>query len=156
MLTETGVVVRAEADAIWVKTLRKTTCGNCQARHGCGQSLLQRMASADADIRARFDSGTIVENLNPGDEVEITIEEGAVIAASLMAYGLPLVFLILGVVFAESWALGEPLQFLLGVFGLAAGLWISHLILFSRFKPAYFEPRVVRNLSSLSLVAASN
>lgn len=156
MLIETGVVVRAEAGAIWVKTLRKTTCGNCQARHGCGQSLLQRMATADADIRARFDPGAIVENLNPGDEVEIAIEEGALLAASLLAYGLPLMFLILGVVLAESWAFGELLQFLLGVFGLAAGLWISRLILFSRFKPAYFEPRVVRNLSSLSSVVASS
>src|SRR5688572_30736701 len=109
MLIETGVVVRAESDAVWVKTLRKTTCGSCQARHGCGQNLMQRMTSSDADIRARFDTETFGKSLKPGDEVEIMIEEGAVIMASVLAYGLPLMCLILGIVFAEFWIFNDSI-----------------------------------------------
>lgn len=156
MLIETGVVIRAEANSIWVKTLRKTTCGSCHARHGCGQNLLQSLISVDADIRARLDHDTPVRNLAPGDEVEIAIQEGAVIAASLLAYGIPLMFLILGVMLAESLALGDATQLLAGIMGLGVGLFLSRLMLFSRFKPAYFEPRVVRSLSPSSSVIASS
>jgi sigma-E factor negative regulatory protein RseC len=157
MLFETGVVVRSEGNAVWIKTLRKTTCGSCQARHGCGQNLLQRIMPPAADIRARLPTRadnvySSVDNLKPGDEVEIAIQEGAVIAASLLAYGLPLATLILGVVLAESFVLADPIQMLLGILGLATGLWISRLVLFSQFKPAYFEPLVVQSLSGATPV----
>lgn len=153
MLIETGVVVRCDSRGAWVQTLRKTTCGSCQARQGCGQNLLQRLMPTAADIWAKLPSDQSVEDLHPGDEVEIAIRDGALLAASLLAYGLPLAMLILGVLLAEVLAFAESLQFLMGILGLAAGLLVSRMLLFSQFKPAYFEPQVVRNLGALPVRA---
>jgi sigma-E factor negative regulatory protein RseC len=143
MLYETGVVVRTTADAVWVKTLRKSTCGGCQARHGCGQGLLQRaLASSTADIRARLARTDTPVGLQPGDEVEIGITEGAVVTASLLAYGLPIFMLIAGCAIGAWYTLSDPAQLFLGGLGLGVGLLISRLVL-DYFKPSYFEPLVV-------------
>jgi len=40
MLTETARVVALDSDAVWVETLRQTSCGSCAARSGCGHGML--------------------------------------------------------------------------------------------------------------------
>ena len=44
MLIETGRVVAVEAneEALWVETIRQSTCGSCAANKGCGHGLLNR------------------------------------------------------------------------------------------------------------------
>ena len=43
MLVESGRVVAIEPDAVWVETLRRSTCGACEVRNGCGHGLLNRI-----------------------------------------------------------------------------------------------------------------
>ncbi|WP_300492285.1 SoxR reducing system RseC family protein, partial [uncultured Alcanivorax sp.] len=45
MLLEQGTVVAVEADAIWVETVRASTCGACKAKAGCGHHLVNQQQS---------------------------------------------------------------------------------------------------------------
>lgn len=54
MLTEQGIVSGVDSDGIWVETLKRSSCGQCSARAGCGQRLIagafdRSLASAGAD-----------------------------------------------------------------------------------------------------------
>lgn len=144
MIVEAGQVVRAEANAVWVQTVQQSTCGGCRARHGCGQKLLNQFAASAGEIRAHCDHALLAD-LTEGDSVEIGITEGAVVSASLITYGLPILCLVLG-----AW-LGAGLNSnLLNALTALAGLFMGALIvryLLSRyFKPRYFEPVVLRRL----------
>ena len=147
MISETGQVLSVEDDWVWVKTLRQSTCGACHARVGCGQNLLSRMVAAPADIKARLQPLIGLEDLQPGDEVDIAIEEGAVVAASLLAYGIPLLMLVSMVAVGDWFAASNLLITVLGTMGLAAGVVASRIILLSRYTPAFFEPVVLRRIS---------
>ena len=43
MLTESGRVVAVNDSTVWVETIQQSTCGQCAARKGCGQSMLSKM-----------------------------------------------------------------------------------------------------------------
>ena len=51
MIEEQGRVVAREPGAIWVETVRAGTCSSCQARQGCGHSVINRQAAGQ---RARL------------------------------------------------------------------------------------------------------
>ncbi len=94
MIKEFGEVVRIDGEFIWVQTVRQSTCGACQARHGCGQKLLQQLSSESADIKARLGPGVMLNQLAPGDQVEIGISERAVVVSSMITYGVPIASLV--------------------------------------------------------------
>ncbi len=43
MIEEQGRVVATEPGAVWVETVRRSTCSSCSANAGCGQGLMQRL-----------------------------------------------------------------------------------------------------------------
>lgn len=144
MLIEKGKVIRLENKAAWVMTAHMSTCNACKAQAGCGQNLMNRLLGSSADIRARIDPA--YADLVVGDQVEIGIEEGAVVAASLLAYGLPLLSLILAIWFCESTSLTPVYFFLVCAFALSAGLGLSRLMLRTRFNTEFFEPIILRKV----------
>lgn len=144
MIVETGQVVCTESDSVWVQTVQQSTCGGCRARHGCGQKLLHQFAASAGEIRARCDH-TLLSDLGPGDSVEIGIAEGAVVAASLVTYGLPIVFLVLGAWLGASLD-SNVLNALTALAGLLAGALLVRYLVNHYFRSRYFEPVVLRRL----------
>jgi sigma-E factor negative regulatory protein RseC len=118
MLIETGQVISIEVDALWVKTIRMSSCGACQARAGCGQSLLNRISAPAADIKALLMDGQSCNDFRVGDEVEIGIESSAVVIGSLLSYVFPLCFLIVAAVLGDYFLLPVWLIFLLSSLSL--------------------------------------
>ena len=106
---------------VWVETIRKSTCGSCAAKPGCGQSLLAQWAdSKRTHIKLITDKVVTVD-----DEVVLGIEEHALLKGSLAAYGLPLVTMLLSVILAsiglglaEGWVIVSALVGLVLGFGL--------------------------------------
>jgi sigma-E factor negative regulatory protein RseC len=145
MLAETGEVVRFDGDSVWVRTIRHSVCGSCQARIGCGQRLLNQLVGVSADIRVRLNP-SIASEINKGDLIEIGIEEGAIVAASILAYGVPLLSLILSIVLAEIVGASGVALLLLCVIGLGAGVLVARFFLASRFRSGFFEPVFVRKI----------
>ena len=89
MIEEQGRVVAREPGAIWVETVRAGTCSSCQARQGCGHSVINRQAAGQ---RARL---RVVTDLSfrDGDPVVIGVPEKAVLYGALWVYALPLALL---------------------------------------------------------------
>jgi sigma-E factor negative regulatory protein RseC len=122
MIEEPGRVVALEEGAVWVQTLRKSTCSSCSANAGCGQGLLDKLAitSQRGNVRALTDLQLAV-----GDEVVIGVREELVLRSAVQVYLLPLLALLGGGFVAQSLRLSEPLSILLGLSALlVAGLLV--------------------------------
>lgn len=125
MITETGRVVAIKGDKAWVQTIRASACESCSARAGCGQRVL---ASASG---GRANQVLVSNHLNArvGDEVTVTIEESALLSASLLVYALPLLLMLLGAVTGQQWLPAQDAGAIAGaVAGLAGGFAIARLV----------------------------
>ena len=143
MIEESGLVVALEDGAVWVQTLRKSTCSSCSANAGCGQGLLDKLAisSQRGHVRALTDL-----HLAIGDEVVIGVREELLLGSAVQVYLLPLLALLGGGLLAQSLGLSEPLTIALGLGGLVvAGLLVRRRSLRVADDPD-LQPVVVRAL----------
>ena len=137
MMMERGRVVAVSQDAIWIRIVRSSSCGQCGAGDECGTGLIDRWINARmTDIRIRRTDNTPV---CVGDQAQIGIEDHAVLRASLIGYGLPLLGLLLGAVLGAAVSAGDDaVSMLAGFSGLIAGLvgarWLA-VIGLSRSEP---------------------
>ncbi len=129
MIEETATVVRVEDNAVWVQTQRKSTCGKCAAKNGCGVAVLDKLfANKRNALRVLAKPG-----YQPGEKVVIGVREQALVRGSLAVYSVPLLGLLLGAL-AGTLAAGqgqtataELLAILFGVMGFVAGLgWLRY------------------------------
>ncbi|SFT48004.1 SoxR reducing system RseC family protein [Pseudomonas marincola] len=117
MIEETGRVIAVESGAVWVETLRKSTCSSCSAQAGCGQGLMDKLGvdSRRGLVRALSDL-----QLNVGDSVVIGVREDLLVRGSLLVYLIPLLGLFAAALLAYAMSLSESLVILSGLFGLVA------------------------------------
>lgn len=143
MIEEHGKVLSLEPGAVWVETIRRSTCNSCQARAGCGQALLERLGSG---ARRGFIRVLCDKPLAVGDEVVIGLPEDAVLKASTLMYVLPLLAMITFAALTDLAGKSEPWIILAAACGLACGFvttgwWTQR----ESGNPAY-HARVLRHL----------
>jgi sigma-E factor negative regulatory protein RseC len=114
VIEEQGRVVAVEWGAVWVETLRKSTCSSCSVKAGCGQSLLDQLSASGRRGLVRALSNL---QLNVGDRVIIGVREDLLVRGSLLVYLLPLLGLFAAAVSAEQVGLSEPWVILSALFG---------------------------------------
>ena len=124
MIEESARVQRCEGEFAWVETQRKSSCGSCGARKGCGTGALSQV------FGRRMQSLKVHNPIaaQPGDAVVLGIEEGVLLKGSVAVYLLPLLTLIggglLGQALAPQWLLDpEWFSMILAILGLFGGLW---------------------------------
>ncbi|MEQ5836978.1 SoxR reducing system RseC family protein [Marinobacter sp. NFXS9] len=141
MIEESGTVVAEIDDAVWVQTIRQSTCGSCSARKGCGQGALASMTDGRANqVRVHNPLGARV-----GDQVTLGIEESQLLKASLLVYAWPLVALLLGAMVAATlWPGQDGPAILGGALGLAVGFGALRKSSRDRRKNPGFEPVLLR------------
>lgn len=142
MIEERGHVLSVEDGAVWVETIRRSTCGSCSARAGCGQAILQKLGSGARQgfVRVLSDSGHRV-----GDQVVIGVPENAVVRSSLLVYAVPLVGLFAFALAAQMlFGLEEPGIILSAFFGLAAGFGAVRLHEAAGRNNPSLQPRVIQ------------
>ena len=86
MITEQAIVTGRDGNRVEIELQRESACGACELNRGCGTGALGRLLgrrSRPLVIETR-------EDLKPGDRLELTLSERALVRASLLAYGLPL------------------------------------------------------------------
>ena len=153
MLSESGRVVAIESDAVWVETIRSSTCGRCAARSGCGHGVLARATGAKGLIRVRESLALRASDCKIDDQVMIELPESAVLQGSVLVYVLPLMLAIAGALLGDFW--GE----LVAVTGFCAGLLLGFTAI--RWLPGLlgtadkFEPRLAAAAVDDSLIAVS-
>ena len=126
MLTETGRVVGLESDALWVETIRQSTCGTCAAQKGCGHGLLNRISDGKRGYVRVMPGEHPVDHYKINDQVQISIPEEVILRGSFIAYGLPLVSMLAGAMAAVNGLQGN--EDLLAVGGAAAGLALGYVL----------------------------
>lgn len=141
MITEFGQVTAVDADGVWLETVQQSTCNACSARKGCGQKLLNQIGGSTASLWASYDPQfQDRQTLNVGDWVEVSVEEGAVVLGSLLAYGLPIACLVAGATFGGT---SNTTALLGAAGGLIIGALVSRYILRNRVGQQFFQPTVV-------------
>lgn len=122
MIEETGEVVAVEEGFAWIETQRKSSCGGCAAKAGCGTAVLgQVMGQKRSRVKA---INTLA--VEAGDQVVVGIRENALVKGSLFLYMLPIMMMFLfalsGQWLSLQWQLqGEWLVLCSALIGLFAG-----------------------------------
>ena len=151
MLIESARIVSIEADCLWVSTVQSSTCGQCVAKSGCGQSLLARWSDRDQYLRILLPLGIHTGHRSEyavGQSVEIGVPENLVALSSLLVYCLPLVMMIIGAsmghfIFEIEWV--SIFSALLGLmFGATLIRWHAHRNRHDRrMQPQLIEHRLI-------------
>jgi sigma-E factor negative regulatory protein RseC len=140
MIEQLGRVVAVDNKHVWVELHQDAHCGGCGVRDGCGQNLLQKMASGKLE---RMELRKTCE-VNAGDWVTVGIDGAAVFNASLLVYGLPLVALVIGGASARLLGLSDVAVLFIALLGLAgAGLLVKTLSSRLACNPRY-HPQLLR------------
>lgn len=145
MIEEQGRVLSVEEGAVWVETVRRSTCGSCQARAGCGQALLQRLGSGARQgfIRVMSD-----REYHVGDEVVIGIPEDAVVRGSFWVYVVPLAALFACGSLAGASGASEPGTIAAAFAGLFGGFGIVRWHARRSAADPSLQPRILKSQQS--------
>lgn len=127
MLYEQGVVVAVAPDALWVETVRASTCGACQAKSACGHHMINQQQSGQrARLRVPISDSS---RYQVGDPVTLGLPEGALMRGALWVYGLPLLLLFLGALIGSALSVTAfDASAVLGMGGLLAGFVINRVL----------------------------
>lgn len=141
MIEELGVVVAIETDGVWVATQRQTTCGSCSAKAACGQGILNALSADKKPHTIKVQSDL---HLRVGDQVTLAISEQSLVRSAMFVYMLPLLFMFIAALAANTLSLSEPWIILAAALGFFGGaVWVrrySHRY----FDEAAMQPQVVR------------
>lgn len=154
MIEETGWVVAVDQQTAQVRIERRSACGHCAVRGGCGTSLLERYFGRKTPV---VTAANPIEAAN-GEQVVVGIPEGSLLVLSFAAYLVPLLGLIGGGTLGALMSGGngtnaaEFSSLLLGVTGFVAGLfWVRRFGQAKAADPA-FRPIILRRSQSRSVV----
>lgn len=152
MIIEQGTIAAIEDDCLWVATVRRSSCAGCRAEAGCGQSLLAKVNDHNPLLRVLF-NGHHGSAFQIGDSVEIAVPDALVAAGSLVAYLLPLFFLLLFTGVAHHFFAQDGVTALAALLGLlSGGLILRRFAWLSRNNPR-LQPVLV-NAPSSSIIQA--
>ena len=121
MLTEPARVVSRDGRRVEVELQRGSACSHCELSEGCGTGAIGRLLGH----RRR---SLVIETdtaCKPGDEVLLSLPEAALVRASLMLYGLPLLGLLAGGSLAIALSSAEWLVICGAALGLFAGFRLA-------------------------------
>ncbi|ABK44280.1 positive regulator of sigma(E), RseC/MucC [Magnetococcus marinus MC-1] len=104
MMQEQGKVVELEGAFAIIATQRKSACGNCGGETSCN-TLSGGLGKKPVLFRAYNEAQAKI-----GDNVVLEIREGAFLSASFLAYGMPMIALIVTGLVVRSIALGLGLE----------------------------------------------
>lgn len=90
MIEERARVTRVDDDAIYVDTLRKSTCSGCKASAGCGNALLDSLFTGKNQSMRVLPA----DGIKQGDEVIIGLREDALLRGSFAVYSVPLLLML--------------------------------------------------------------
>ena len=121
MLTDSARVIRRDGRRIELELQRASACGDCELSQGCGTGALGRLLGK----RSRPLVIETEQDCEAGDLVVLAIPEAALVRASLLLYGLPLLGLLLGGLGAAMFTVAEWLVVAAAGFGLLVGCKIA-------------------------------
>lgn len=125
MIEEYAVIVDVDGDVASLEIERRTACGLCGQKRGCGNATWGKLLGHDSHT---FSASNAI-NANVGDSVVVGIEENAVLSSAFFMYVVPLFGLLLGAVLADVFLNNEFYVMLGAATGLVLTfLWVKHYL----------------------------
>lgn len=126
MIEEYAIVTKCSGTQATLEIERRTACGLCGQKRGCGNATWGKLLGHDAHD---FNAENSV-NAKVGDSVVIGINEQVVLNSALFMYVVPLIGLLIGTMVADYFFKNQFYVIIGAALGLAAGfLWVKgHLI----------------------------
>jgi sigma-E factor negative regulatory protein RseC len=123
MIETTVRVVSADNGKVMVEASAQSGCGGCQSRSTCGVSGLGKYFSGNRKaIEVKCDA-----NVRAGDDLHLSMDEGDMLRAGLLAYLLPSVLALVGAGIAAAYGLGDAGAVLGAAAGVAVGILLGRL-----------------------------
>lgn len=94
MISEPGTIIQLDSASALVSVSPASSCSGCSQKSGCGTSLMARWLNPVDQIRVPLDP-QLVSQLEIGDVVELSVEEGAFVRSALLVFVVPLLALVL-------------------------------------------------------------
>lgn len=131
MIETTARVVSTDNGTVLVEPSTQSGCGGCQSRSVCGVSGLGKYFSSNRKaIAVKCDA-----SVRAGDELQLSMSEGDMLKAGLLAYLLPSVLALVGAAVAAAYGFGDAGAVVGAGIGVAAGLllgrlsgWVPHMV----------------------------
>ncbi len=123
MIEQKATVIGRDGRLVWVEAERQSTCGQCQARKGCGTGMLAK------HVGQRFSRLAVNTDLDlkVGQQVMVSIPEQALLSGAVLMYLMPLTALFTAAVLVRMLGAGELAQITAGLLGLCVGFfWVKH------------------------------
>jgi sigma-E factor negative regulatory protein RseC len=120
MIETTARVVSVREGTVLVESTQQSGCGGCSSRSVCGVSGLAKYFAAGHKAIAV----QCAANVNAGDELQLSMSEGDLLKAGLLAYLLPTVLALVGAGIAAAAGLGD----IGAVLGAANGMALGFLL----------------------------
>ena len=109
MLIEQGTIVEIADSELVVQVIQQSTCGSCAAQKGCGQGVLAKYLSGSQFVRVTLKHRPATD-FHVGEQVELGVEESAMLRAAFLVYLVPLLLLIAGATLGNL--ISEPFPYL--------------------------------------------
>jgi sigma-E factor negative regulatory protein RseC len=93
MLEMRAIVIRVEGDEASVQPIGTGGCGHCDGEGGCGSGTLTKLFCSN---KPRHFKVSNVVHAKIGDEVQVSIPDGALLRGAIKMYVLPLMLLLVG------------------------------------------------------------
>lgn len=138
MLEETAVVVDTRDGYLWVESQPRSSCSQC-ASSSCTTSVVAKLFGVKTNrlmLENTLDART-------GQKVIIGIPDDLLVRASIWAYMMPLIVMLLLVALGQSAGLEQGAQSLLALSGLAAGFVLMFLKTRSPQAQKHYIPRLL-------------
>jgi sigma-E factor negative regulatory protein RseC len=143
MLDTRAIVVRLEGKEAVVEAVQGGGCGACAGGKGCSSGAMSKMLCVKPrQFLVRNDIGARV-----GEEVEVSVAEGALLRSALTLYALPMALLFAGALAGSAWAgaSGHDAGSAVGaVVGLLAGFALARIVTSRRSSRAASAPVITR------------
>lgn len=139
MLEETGTVIDTQGETLWVQTISRSSCSKCSTS-ACSTSVIGKLFNLKRNVLQ-------MENTlqaKKGQRVVIGIPDATLVKASVWAYLVPIVFMVVTTMIVLSLGAGDVLQAMAAFLGLVTGFVVVKKVM-SRVKDKdHFEPQLLR------------
>lgn len=139
MLEQIATVVETRGDQLWVETESRSSCSHCSSA-SCTTSVVAKLFGIKRNrLQLENTLGATI-----GQQIVIGIPDDLLIRASLWAYLLPILMMILFTLAGNLTGASDGLQSLMALMGLAIGFVLLHRVTRSASSEQRFKPQFLR------------
>ena len=102
MLVETGRVAAIEPKGLWVETMRRSTCGSCEVKQGCGHGIMNELSEKRRNYTWVPFAGESQDLFSLNDDVDIGLPEDVLLFGSFVVYIVPLLSMLLIAIIGQA------------------------------------------------------